>query len=198
MTDNINEQECEYSFFDDDIITSVINEKSEQIFCGINNEESIIANVANDRSDQLFCIMPNKESIIESIMDDKSNQSFCIIDSEEFIIASSMNEKSEQVFGRTDNEESIIELDKTVRANEAVRLMNEKRRDCIEGKLNDKLKEVDDAISSLDDVLDTKQDVISDLAAIRSGAAKGATALQSYTETDPTVYPISYDDIMNL
>ena len=31
----------------------------------------------------------------------------------------------------------------------------------------------------------TKQDVITDLAAIRSGASKGATALQSYTETDP-------------
>lgn len=30
-----------------------------------------------------------------------------------------------------------------------------------------------------------KQDIISDLATIRSGAAKGATALQSYTETDP-------------
>lgn len=33
----------------------------------------------------------------------------------------------------------------------------------------------------------TKQDVIEDLAAIRSGAALGATALQSYTESDPTV-----------
>lgn len=32
-----------------------------------------------------------------------------------------------------------------------------------------------------------KQNVISDLSAIRSGAALGATALQSYTETDPTV-----------
>ena len=30
-----------------------------------------------------------------------------------------------------------------------------------------------------------KQDTISDLATIRSGAALGATALQSYTETDP-------------
>ena len=30
-----------------------------------------------------------------------------------------------------------------------------------------------------------KQDVINDLATIRSGASKGATALQSYTETDP-------------
>ena len=33
--------------------------------------------------------------------------------------------------------------------------------------------------------LATKQDKISDLATIREGAAKGATALQSYTETDP-------------
>ena len=32
-----------------------------------------------------------------------------------------------------------------------------------------------------------KQDAISDLSDIRSGAALGATALQSYTETDPTV-----------
>lgn len=35
--------------------------------------------------------------------------------------------------------------------------------------------------------IDSKQDTISDLATIRSGAALGATALQSYTETDPTV-----------
>ena len=35
--------------------------------------------------------------------------------------------------------------------------------------------------------LSGKQDTISDLAAIRSGAALGATALQSYTETDPTI-----------
>lgn len=33
----------------------------------------------------------------------------------------------------------------------------------------------------------TKQPTISDLATIRSGAALGATALQSYTETDPTI-----------
>lgn len=32
-----------------------------------------------------------------------------------------------------------------------------------------------------------KQDIITDLATIRRGAALGATALQSYTETDPTV-----------
>lgn len=32
-----------------------------------------------------------------------------------------------------------------------------------------------------------KQDAITDLATIRTGASKGATALQSYTETDPTV-----------
>ena len=35
--------------------------------------------------------------------------------------------------------------------------------------------------------LSTKQDTISDLSTIREGAALGATALQSYTETDPTV-----------
>lgn len=35
--------------------------------------------------------------------------------------------------------------------------------------------------------LEDKQDKIADLETIRSGAAKGATALQSYTETDPTV-----------
>lgn len=34
---------------------------------------------------------------------------------------------------------------------------------------------------------DSKQNAISDLETIRSGAALGATALQSYTETDPTV-----------
>jgi len=40
----------------------------------------------------------------------------------------------------------------------------------------------------IDTALEGKQDVINDLAAIRSGAALGATALQSYTESDPTVY----------
>lgn len=35
--------------------------------------------------------------------------------------------------------------------------------------------------------IEGKQDVINDLATIRSGAALGATALQSYTESDPTV-----------
>lgn len=39
----------------------------------------------------------------------------------------------------------------------------------------------------VDGLLDDKQDAIDDLADIRSGAALGATALQSYTETDPTV-----------
>ena len=41
------------------------------------------------------------------------------------------------------------------------------------------------AQTDLQTVLDSKQDVIPDLATIRSGASKGATALQSYTETDP-------------
>ena len=39
----------------------------------------------------------------------------------------------------------------------------------------------------VDALLGDKQDVIDDLANIRSGAELGATALQSYTETDPTV-----------
>ena len=43
------------------------------------------------------------------------------------------------------------------------------------------------ATNYTDSVAAGKQDTISDLAAIRSGAALGATALQSYTETDPTV-----------
>lgn len=41
--------------------------------------------------------------------------------------------------------------------------------------------------SETDALLNNKQNVISDLSTIRSGAALGATALQSYTETDPTV-----------
>ena len=41
--------------------------------------------------------------------------------------------------------------------------------------------------SAVESSLADKQDKIEDLATIRSGAAKGATALQSYTETDPTV-----------
>lgn len=39
--------------------------------------------------------------------------------------------------------------------------------------------------SQIDTLLGTKQDSISDLNAIREGARKGATALQSYTEIDP-------------
>lgn len=42
-------------------------------------------------------------------------------------------------------------------------------------------------IASIEKQIAAKQDSISDLATIRDGAAKGATALQSYTETDPTV-----------
>jgi len=41
--------------------------------------------------------------------------------------------------------------------------------------------------SAVEASLADKQDKIDDLETIRSGAAKGATALQSYTETDPTV-----------
>ena len=41
--------------------------------------------------------------------------------------------------------------------------------------------------STVESSLADKQDKIADLETIRSGAAKGATALQSYTETDPTV-----------
>lgn len=39
----------------------------------------------------------------------------------------------------------------------------------------------------VDDLLSGKEDTISDLEDIRSGAALGATALQSFTESDPTV-----------
>ena len=41
--------------------------------------------------------------------------------------------------------------------------------------------------SQTDTLLSGKQDTIDDLNSIRSGAALGTTALQSYTETDPTV-----------
>ncbi len=41
--------------------------------------------------------------------------------------------------------------------------------------------------SHINELYDTKQDTISDLDAIRSGATLGSTALQSFTETDPTV-----------
>ena len=41
--------------------------------------------------------------------------------------------------------------------------------------------------STVESSLADKQDKIADLETIRSGAEKGATALQSYTETDPTV-----------
>lgn len=53
--------------------------------------------------------------------------------------------------------------------------------------------------ATVEAALADKQDTIADLETIRSGAAKGATALQSYTETDPTVpahvKSITQDDI---
>lgn len=45
-------------------------------------------------------------------------------------------------------------------------------------------EEIAEVYATIED-LDKKQDEISDLGAIRSGAEKGATALQSYMETDP-------------
>ena len=42
-----------------------------------------------------------------------------------------------------------------------------------------------DIVDVLNQSIGSKQNTISDLETIRSGAAKGATALQSYTETDP-------------
>ncbi len=53
------------------------------------------------------------------------------------------------------------------------------------------------AQTDLQTALDSKQDIITDLATIRSGASKGATALQSYTETDP-VYTADKPNIANI
>lgn len=50
---------------------------------------------------------------------------------------------------------------------------------------SDKADLYEGAASLIRPLIDGKQDTISDLATIREGAAKGATALQSYTETDP-------------
>lgn len=49
--------------------------------------------------------------------------------------------------------------------------------------ISGRVKDIEDKES----VWNSKQDVITDIDAIRSGAALGATALQSYTEIDPTV-----------
>ena len=46
-------------------------------------------------------------------------------------------------------------------------------------------QEFNTTIEQAQQLINTKQDAISDLETIRSGAALGATALQSYTETDP-------------
>ena len=46
-------------------------------------------------------------------------------------------------------------------------------------------EDLESIIASIEQQIADKQDKISDLETIRSGAAKGATALQSYTETDP-------------
>ena len=74
--------------------------------------------------------------------------------------------------------------------------------------MNNTELEVNDGVVNLGTVLtehqslDGKQDVISDLETIRSGAALGATALQSYTETEPqfnasTAKDITAEDINN-
>lgn len=52
---------------------------------------------------------------------------------------------------------------------------------------SDEIKTIKQDIVSIAADISGKQDKITDLETIRSGAAKGATALQSYTETDPTV-----------
>lgn len=44
---------------------------------------------------------------------------------------------------------------------------------------------LDGIIAGIESQIATKQDIITDLETIRSGASRGATALQSYTETDP-------------
>lgn len=54
-------------------------------------------------------------------------------------------------------------------------------------ELIEDLKENDLADYALKTDLDGKQDTIDDLSTIRSGAALGSTALQSFTEADPTV-----------
>ena len=55
--------------------------------------------------------------------------------------------------------------------------------------------------SNVNELLSAKQDVINDLDVIRSGASLGTTALQSFTETDPTVpshvKSITQEDITN-
>ena len=55
--------------------------------------------------------------------------------------------------------------------------------------------------SNVNELLSAKQDVINDLDVIRSGALLGTTALQSFTETDPTVpshvKSITQEDITN-
>ena len=49
-------------------------------------------------------------------------------------------------------------------------------------KLKDTLNDIADIIDVLNQSISNKQDTIADLETIRQGAAKGATALQSYTE----------------
>lgn len=55
--------------------------------------------------------------------------------------------------------------------------------DIVQGKGNSLISAMSQ--KSVSDELTKKQDVITDLATIRTNAEKGATALQSYTETDP-------------
>lgn len=60
----------------------------------------------------------------------------------------------------------------------------------MDDSIDDKISAHNTSINAHTDIraaLSDKQDVIADLNTIRSGAALGATALQSYTETDPTV-----------
>lgn len=61
---------------------------------------------------------------------------------------------------------------------------------------------LDNIIASIEQQIASKQDKITDIDSIRSGAAKGATALQSYTETDPifkasAAYNITTNNITN-
>ena len=93
---------------------------------------------------------------------------------------------------RESNEAARIASDNARMSAEESRQAAEIARESAESRRgqaeNERQSNEEQRISTFDTfktTIDSKQDAIADLAEIRSGASKGATALQSYTETDP-------------
>ena len=131
------------------------------------------AQQAKDEADKLPGIATNLQNAIDTA--EATNSEIKSNESERL--------KSEQ---KRENSESARVAAETERANaEILRESAESRRGQAENERQSNEEQRISTFNTFKTTIDSKQDAIADLAEIRSGASKGATALQSYTETDP-------------